>query len=59
MGAVVSQLGFNQAFLLALIGILAMLGITVLAVSGDSRDQQDLAIPLIRVRPAAPARKAL
>ncbi|KHJ91932.1 hypothetical protein OESDEN_08190, partial [Oesophagostomum dentatum] len=51
MGAVISQLGFNQAFLLALIGIVAMLGLTVLAVSGDPRDnQQDFAIPLIRRR---------
>ncbi|KAK6726291.1 hypothetical protein RB195_004546 [Necator americanus] len=48
MGAVISQLGFNQAFLLALIGIIAMLGLTVVAVSGDSRDnhQNDYALPL-------------
>ncbi|ETN77425.1 hypothetical protein NECAME_11053 [Necator americanus] len=63
MGAVISQLGFNQAFLLALIGIIAMLGLTVVAVSGDSRDnhQNDYALPLVRVRTpaAAPPRKRL
>ncbi|RCN39275.1 hypothetical protein ANCCAN_14803 [Ancylostoma caninum] len=63
MGAVVSQLGFNQAFLLALVGIVAMLGLTVIAVSGDPRDNQNdaYALPLIRVRTpaAAPQRKAL
>ncbi|VDO64294.1 unnamed protein product [Haemonchus placei] len=61
MGAVMSQLGFNQAFLLALIGILAMLGLTVMAIGEDERDHQNnYILPLIRVRsPATTDRKVI
>ncbi|CAI5455259.1 unnamed protein product [Caenorhabditis angaria] len=56
MGAVISQLGFNQPFLLALAVIVILLGLTVVVVGSDSNDTMICdytPIPQIRILPSA------
>ncbi|GMT03053.1 hypothetical protein PENTCL1PPCAC_25227, partial [Pristionchus entomophagus] len=49
----VSAFGVNQPFILALIGIVAMLGLTVFLVSGDPSDDY-LEVPTVKIRSSVP-----
>ncbi|EFO82562.1 hypothetical protein GCK72_024474 [Caenorhabditis remanei] len=55
MGAVISQLGFNQPFLLALAVIVILLGLTVVAVGHDNNEIicDYVPIPQIRILPTS------
>uniref|UniRef100_A0A8R1DXC7 Uncharacterized protein n=1 Tax=Caenorhabditis japonica TaxID=281687 RepID=A0A8R1DXC7_CAEJA len=55
MGAVISQLGFNQPFLLALAAIVVLLALTVAAVGHDNNEivRDYVPIPQIRILPTS------